>query len=246
MSTNLTILTPSVRPNGLGIVDLGLSRQSIEKFEWLICMPERFVEDGKKQIGLNEPTFITTPPLKEGMFWDLNSAYNRLIKRAKGDLIISIQDNTFFSPEALEKFAFYYDKDLCSIVSGMGDKYDRVYPTLGKKEWSDPRWETTKSFREVAPALIEGNFCAVPRQAFFDVGGFDENLDFMGYGLDFYSVFDRIAIKGGYKFYIDDFNESFSLTHGRVKDWDEKNITAEQYRVRREDYLKNPVLPFLS
>jgi hypothetical protein len=210
----------------LEIVKKGLDRQTIPYDEWLVGSPEdygygKWVKDAYK-----------------GGFWSFGRISNQLLKQAKGDLIVSVQDYTFINPQALEKFAFYN-----KIVSGIGDKYDSVYP-LGNRLWTDPRRATGKGFRECNFALVEGNFCAFPKQAVIDMGGFDESLDFLGYGLDFYSLWDRMDMKG-YKFFIDDTNESFSLAHDRAKDWDEKNIKVEQYREKREEYLKNPVLSYL-
>lgn len=230
----ISIITPSIRvPEGLEVVKKGLDRQTINDFEWLIGSPNesnvgKWIRDSFK-----------------GGFWTLNRMLNSLVREAKGDLVVSIQDYTFFNPDALEKFLFYYEKDSKSIVSGIGDKYESVYP-LGKRLWTDPRRDTGNGFRTCPFHYIEGNFCAFPKQAIIDIGGFDESLDFEGYGLDFYSLFDRLSIKGGYKFYIDDTNESFSLTHGRVKDWDERNISAERYKEIRNKYLENPVLSYLA
>jgi hypothetical protein len=232
--TNISVLTPTVREKGLDIVLKGLCRQTIPCGEWLI--------------GSRFDPLISTWVRDdfEGGFWSFGRIMNKMLRQAKGDLIVSIQDYTFFNPEALEKFQFYFEKDPLSIVSGIGDKYDSVYPELGVRTWTDPRRQAGKGFHECPFHYIEGNFCAFPKQAFIDIGGLDESLDFLGLGLDFYSLLDRLNIQGKYKFYLDDTNESFSLMHDRVKDWDEKNITTEQYKEKRKEYLVNPVLNFLA
>ncbi len=231
----ISIISPTIRLEGLEIVEKGLKRQSIGYDEWLVGSAIKPL--------ISEPKWVKCS--FKGGYWDLNRSMNLLIKESVGDLIVSVQDYTFINPEALEKFAFYYERNPKSIISGIGDKYDEVYPVVGGRNWIDPR-RTKGGFREVEFNMIEGNFCAFPKQAFIDVGGFDESLDFKGFGLDFYSLLDRIDIMGGYKFYLDETNESFSLNHGRVSNWDKDNISAEMYTEIRKEYLKNPILNYLA
>lgn len=231
--SSISIITPTIRPEGLEIVKKGLDRSIIPYEEWLIG------SSFEPKYGKWVKDDFT------GGIWTLNRCLNKLIKEAKGDLIVSIQDYTFFAPDALDKFNFYYKQDSRNIISGIGDKYEEVYPERGKKVWVDPRRDVYEKFSECPFHYIEGNFCAIPKQAFIDIGGFDESMDFIGFGLDFYSLLDRLDIQGKYKFYIDQTNESYSLTHGRVKDWDERNIDAQTYKGLREKYVINPVLSYL-
>jgi hypothetical protein len=230
----ISILTPTIRPGSLDVVKKALDRQTIPYDEWLI--------------GSNFDTGMGTWVKDdfEGGFFTLNRIGNKLIKQAMGELIISVQDFTFFNPEALEKFVFYYEKDKNSIVSGIGDKYESVYPTLGKKVWADPRRGIGGTgFKPCIFHYIESNFCSFPRQALIDIGGYDESMDFMGYGLDSYGLLDRLDITKKYNFYLDETNESYSLPHGRVAEWDSKGITADQYKELHDKYLENPVLSYL-
>lgn len=229
----ITIITPTIRKEGLEIVKKGLDRSTIAYDEWLIGSP---FDPGMGTWVKDDFT---------GGYWTLNRALNKLIKQAKGDLIISIQDHTFFMPESLSKFLFYYEKDPKSIISGIGDKYESVIPR-GKKVWTDVRRGLTSGFGTCPFYLIEGNFCSIPKEAFYSVGGFDESLDFKGFGLDFYSLLDRLSIKNEYRFYIDDTNESASETHGRVDNWNKDNITSYEYIGIHKKYEENPVLSYLS
>jgi hypothetical protein len=229
----ITVITPTIRPLGLTIVDRGLQRSTISCDEWLIG--SSFEPSVGKWV---KDDF-------EGGYWTLNRTLNKLVKESKGDLIVSIQDFTYFYPAALEKFKFYYDQNPKRIVSGIGDKYEQVVPTREKKVWADPRRSTGQGFRECPFYLIEGNFCAIPKEAIYSVGGFDESLDFKGFGLDFYGLLDRLDIKGEYSFHIDDSNESFSEVHGRVDNWDKDNITSGMYMEIHQKYLENPVLKYL-
>ena len=233
----ISILTPTIRPEGLQLVGIGLERQTADNIEWIIGSPfdpkDVFYMGGL--IGGVDIKWVKDD--FTGGFWTLNRIYNRMIKESTGDIIVSIQDHTFFTPEAIEKFVYWIKTHRNYVISGVGDKYDKVYPELGNKVWIDPRKRSSGEIRAVPFDSIEGNFCAMGRRALYDVGGFDESLDFKGYGMDWYNVLDRIARQGGYEFYIDDTNESFSTAHGRVKDWEENNLLNRGYEVKPVNYL---------
>lgn len=224
----ISVITPSVRPEGLEIVNTALKRQTFKDFEWLIG------SEFDPKLG----TWVKDN--FKGGVWTLNRIYNKLIKQAKGDLIVSLQDFTLIDPDALERLWRHYEANPGIVVSGVGGKYDKVYPQLGKLLWEDPRKTTGyTTFNN-----IEFNFCAVPKQAFIDVGGFDEELDFLGYGMDGFSVVDRLDIIG-YKFFLDTDIKSYSLEHDRAEDWEEKNLIHGGYQKHRESYSQ-PVLNYLS
>lgn len=64
----ISVVTPSIRPKGLELVQQSLENQTFDEFEWLV------------EIGL---------PSRGN---DLNKAYNRLIRRSSGELFVSVQD----------------------------------------------------------------------------------------------------------------------------------------------------------
>jgi hypothetical protein len=221
----ISVITPTIRPEGLEIVRKALERQTYEDWEWLIGSPfdpkmGRWVKDDFT-----------------GGYWSLNRIYNKLIKEAKGDIIVSIQDHTLCIPEGLEKFAFWLYREPNFIISGVGDKYDKVYPELGNKVWTDPRKSLRNDFRACNFNEVEGNYCAMKKSALKYIGGFDEDLDFKGYGMDWFNVFDRMNRGKKFEFFIDETNESFSEVHGRVKDWEENNLIHKGYEVNDVKYL---------
>jgi hypothetical protein len=219
----ISVITPTIRKEGLPLVKKALERQTVE-YEWLIGSPF------DPEMGIWVKDDFT------GGCWTLNRCSNKLVQNAKGDIIVSIQDHTFCTPEALEKFVFYLKDHKDYVISGVGDKYDKVYPERGIKVWVDPRKRNTGQIRACNFNEIEGNFCALHKSAIYDVGGFQENLDFLGYGMDWFCLLQRLNNKG-YKFFIDETNESFSETHGRVKDWDSKNLINIKYEVTDVKYI---------
>lgn len=206
----ICVITPSIRLEGLPIVQKALEGQSFTDFDWFVCSPK---EPPKSCWA----TWI--PDNFKGGLWSLNRAYNALIKASDCDLIVSWQDYTFSPKDTLQRFWQHYEYEPKMLVSALGDKYEDT--TWKTKTWTDPRYSGICNFPEV-----EWNLCSCPKQGLEEIGGFIEEMDFMGFGMDGYSVNERLA-KFGYQFYCDPKIESFSLGHGRVKDWDKDNLLSK-------------------
>lgn len=202
-------------PDALELVERSLKRQTFKDWEWIVQRPE-----GERP---------------KGLVWTLNRDYNTAIKKSKGDLIISWQDWTYAKPDTLEKFWTHYQQEPKTLVTAVGNKYSD--DTWIVKTWQDPRERDDQgTFYGCYPTDIEGNLASIPRQALYDVGGFDEEMD-KYYGMDCYNVFQRINKFGGYDFKIDQTIKSFSLEHGRLdgSKWDEMNWLKDN---RYEEYVK--------
>ena len=235
----ISVLTPTIREEGIAVVRKALKRQTYRDFEWLVgsYFKPAIGKDGK----WIKDDF-------KGGFWSLNRIYNRLIKKAQGDLIVSWQDFTYANPDALEKFAFHFKNEPKTIVTGVGNKYTNESWTT--KIWQDPRErEDQGNFYGCYFNDIEGNFASIPKKAIYDIGGFDEQLDFLGFGMDWYGVLDRINDFGGYDFKIDQSNKSYSLEHTRVggeKAWDQHNLVYGGYLDRKEKLIRDVRWPRLD
>ena len=79
----ISVLSVSIRPAGLEVVQKSLVEQSFTDFEWL-C-----------ELGL-------------GVKPDLNKAMNKMLRRVKGDLVVFLQDYIKIPPNGLEKFWSWY------------------------------------------------------------------------------------------------------------------------------------------
>ena len=88
----ISVVTPSVRPEGLDIVEQSLKRQTFPKdqFEWLVITPPPFPKqfDAVKDFQLDKQWF-QEPTKREGDMYRLNGAWNKGFKEARGELIIS-------------------------------------------------------------------------------------------------------------------------------------------------------------
>lgn len=235
----ISVITPTARQDGIDVVAKALRRQTYRDFEWIIISPNGV---SHKQADL----LLEDPPKNEGDYWSFNKAMNKALRRAKGDIIVSVQDYTFFDPDGLEKFKFHIKKNPKAVISGVGDKYnDENFVT---KVWEDPRKRKDYgTFYECYPNDIEFNYCALPKKAFYEVGGFDEYLDKYA-GMDHISVQERLD-DIGYKFYLDQTNESYSLTHGRLEGWDNNHAMHGGYQQRKASLKakgKWPRLDFLN
>jgi hypothetical protein len=248
----ISVLTPSVRRDGIDIVKKALEGQTFKDFEWIIgspfTMPKHFIKN---------PFYWVEDDFEYG-FWTLNRIYNKMFKKAKGELIVSLQDWIYVQPDALEKFWINYQEvGPKALISGVGDQYERLgkYNRPEVKIWSDPRKTMNNgSFYESYPQDCEWNFAAIPKKALFEVGGMDEELDFLGFGGDQFGVGQRLNDLG-YKFFLDQTNESFTIRHSRSdfggqQYWDENHVLLNGKYDKRKMQLLNegkwPVLDYLK
>jgi hypothetical protein len=157
----ISVLTPSVRPQGLETTRTSLLSQTFRDFEWLTELNA----SGKP---------------------DLNHAYNRMLRRAKGELIVSLQDNIEIGPDALQRCWDYYQKHPTRFVTfpvsqGSPDKWDwRGVQPEHRAQYMD--WEI--------------DFGMAPKKLLCDIGGFDEHLDSLTWGYDNVNVGLRAEMAG--------------------------------------------------
>lgn len=250
----ISVVTPSVRPEGLDIVRQSLNRQTFKDFEWIIVTPDNgewskfrmelalkdgFIND-MVRLGDGENYLLFEPPKNEGDMYSLNKAWNAAFKRARGELIVSFVDMTWAPPDALENFWIHYENNPKALVGGIGHQYAEVQNN--KPEvlvWQDPRARTDfGSFYEISPIDLEFCLTSVPRQAIYDIGGWDEKWD------QFAALSEKEAClrmdKLGYKFYLDQSIEYRALTHPRLtKDWEERYQKGCEYLDQCFKEIKN-------
>jgi len=221
--TMISVLTPTCRDNSLDLIEKSLKRQTFRDFEWVVVKPE-----GEKP---------------KDLYWTLYRDQNRGLKQCKGELIVSLQDFTYLDPTALEKFWNHYIQEPKTLVSAVGNKYtDDSFTVM---TWKDPR-ETDKygSYYQCNFQDIEWNACAVPKEAIYKVGGWDESLDAYSSlaGLD---ILYRLNVIGGYDFKLDQTIKSYSLEHGRLPNWEENTPFKGVWQEKQAQYNANPILNYL-
>lgn len=185
----ISVVTPSIRPEGLKVVQECLEQQTLKDFEWLT------------EIGL---------PKKDGH--DLNAAFNRMLRRAKGDLVVFWQDYVKAGPDCLQKFWDAYEKD---------KKIFFTAPVGKTSDWKEVKWDWRKHFTEVASwTYWEIDLGAAPLSALKEIGGFDEELD-KHWSFDNVNVAMRADL-AGYKF--------ANLTDNQAVAWDHDAFLEHPFR----------------
>lgn len=134
---------------------------------------------------------------------DLNAAYNRMIRRAQGELVVSVQDYIKIPEDGLEKFWQAHKED------------EKFYTApVGKvpNERADPYWDWRNHQEgDVNWKQWEIDYGAAPFEALKDIGGFDERLDEC-WGFDNVNVGLRAKL-AGYEFGNVSDNKAVAIDH---------------------------------
>lgn len=174
----ISVLTPSIRPKGLAIVQRSLREQTFTDFEFLV------------EIGL-------------GLKPDLNKALNKMLSRARGEIVVIWEDYIKVPSYALRYILEAYDGDFVT------------YPVGKTLDWKNVKWDwRIDKSKEVEPRLWEMDFASAPLKAFFEVGGFDEDFD-RGWSCENVWLAERAA-KLGYKFFCDVNIKALAYDHDKV------------------------------
>lgn len=142
----ISVLTPSIRPDGLKALQGCLEKQTLQDFEWLV------------ELGI------------PGRGHDLNAAYNRMLRRAKGELVVSYQDYTRILDDGLERFWNAYRENPRTFYTAPHGKV---------LDWNDkPEWDW-RAYSDAKPdwKCWEIDWGCAPLSALKEIGGFDEELD---------------------------------------------------------------------
>ncbi len=150
----ISVITPSIRPKGLEITQKSLANQTFTDFEWLV------------EIGLKREH-------------DLNKGFNKMLKRAKGELIVFLEDFTSVKPDYLQK---WWDAHLkypdTFFTAPLGKTQNLEYQPPVQWDWR--AWTHKEGESEFMPCTwntweIDNGAC--PLEALKKIGGFDEQLD---------------------------------------------------------------------
>lgn len=172
----ISVLTPSIRPQYLNITQECLERQTFKDFEWLV------------EIGLRNNGFT------------LPSDLNKMLRRAKGDRIVMLQDCIRIHDDALEMIN-ELSNELWTFPVGQANEGEIP-------EWD---WRVDNGGALLGPHYWEADFACAPKQAFFDVGGYDEEFN-KGWSWDNVEVARRMY-RAGYTGFCDTTIRGVALRH---------------------------------
>ena len=225
----ISVLTASVRPEGLDIVKNCLDKQdfSHDQFEWIIVGNKEVYEYASKWHETEDYwiNVVLERPKTEGDFYNIDKAYNDLFKDASGELAVMWTDLTWAPNDVLSLFWQHYQNNPKICVGGIGHQYERVEMSKPQVEvWHDPRVRMDYgSFYEINPVDFEMCLASIPIQAMKEVGGFEEEYD-KGAAVGEKEVALRMD-KLGYKFYLDQSIEYRAVKHPRLngkEEWDKR------------------------
>lgn len=232
----ISVITPTVRVEGLRVIRDCLDKQTYKDFEWIVVAPKELHD----KVDVPCDLLLSDPPKNEGDFWSLCKAWNLAYSKAKGELIVNIQDWVWFKPSMLERFWGHYQDNPKSLVTAVGDHYERLEDGIpAELVWNDPRKrQDMGTFYRVDHTEMEMTVCSVPKQAVLDCGGVDEEYD-KGPGVQEKEMCLRLEVLG-YGMFIDQGLEYKAIRHPRLTtDWDEKywSVTAKLYEKHVKELL---------
>ncbi len=176
---------------------------------------------------------------------DLNASFNKMIKRARGELIVFLEDYTKITPDGLAKFWKAYEEHPNTLFTA----------PLGKvNEWGDKaKWdwrsykqdESQTDYTNCNWNTCELDWGAIPKKILEDIGGFDERLD-EWWSCDNVSVGKR-ADQLGYKFKCVFCNPAIAYDHdAHIEHPFRKNFKPVMSNMIMDEYVDNPRLDFLN
>jgi hypothetical protein len=179
----ISVITPSIRPQYLDRTQRTLEQQTFQDFEWLT------------EIGLRNRGFT------------LPSDWNKLLRRAQGDIIVMLQDCITLPADALEQIAALdhtkraYTYPLQKIDDGSYDWRKHTIEARGTAELpSSNYWEI--------------DLASAPLSLFQDVGGFDEAFN-QGWSWENVEIAWR-AEAAGYHFSVSHATEGKVFSHDTI------------------------------
>ena len=185
----ISVLSPTIRQlKALRPIEQSLMDQSFTDFEWLI-------------------------EYSDGKVHELNAAFNRMLRRARGELVVIAEDYLWFPPDGLELFWNAYKSMPGYFFTAPVPKAQSYAEIKGVMMWRPPvvhEWRSQVG-GEIDWRHWEIDFGAAPLQALKDLGGFDEWMD-QKWGNDQTSVSYR-AMKEGWKFWNLKDNYAMGLNH---------------------------------
>ncbi len=143
----ISVVTPSIRPKGLEITQECLAYQTYKDFEWLV------------EIGYGTH--------------DLNKAYNRMLRRAQGELVVFLQDYIKVPPTYLQSFWEAYKTHSTTFFTAPVGKVDTL-------EFAPPArwdWRAHRNTESMTSDCWEIDSACAPLALLKEIGGFDEALD---------------------------------------------------------------------
>ena len=188
----VSVLSPTIRGlQALRPIEQSLRDQSLQSFEWLL------------EIG-------------DGRTHTLNRDFNAMLRRARGELVVIVEDWCWFPPDGLQKFYGAYKSSSGYFFTAPVPKA-QSYNDLGKRiRYSGSVVEEWRSARGgmIDWRHFEIDWAAAPLQALKELGGFDTYQD-QKWANDNSNLAYR-AMKAGWLFWNLKDNPAMGLNHNAI------------------------------
>lgn len=183
----ITVVTPSIRPEGLEVVHDTLAKQSFRDFEWV------------QKLSVPGPTS------------DLCFQMNQALAQAKGELIVFLQDYITIPPNGLERMWEMYVKHPNTCFTAPVGKVTDLSDPYAPVTWDWRRY--SQNHQDITYERWEIDWGSAPRIALERAGGFEERYD-EGFGWENVDLAYRLQ-KLGYDFKVDCENAAVAWDHDK-------------------------------
>jgi len=156
---------------------------------------------------------------------DFNQAMNRMLRKAKGELIVSLQDYIEINPDGLKNFWEAYQKNKKTVFTAP------VAKNRGTIEWD---WRIHKTDCDWQQWEIDWG--ATPLSAIQEVGGFDERLDEY-WGFDNVNLGLRLNM-AGYKVLCLPENRAWAFDHDAHEEHPFRKLINPDFHNQRLDEIR--------
>jgi hypothetical protein len=237
----ITVTTPTIRLHGAQMVLNTLQSQTFKRWDWLISTKEDLVDEFYYEFGDQAEVFAEPyNPIHKVQIYKSN---NYLASIARGELIVTIVDWTYLSPDALQKLWDYYKLNPLTMIGLTGKFYKEVkipsvageFPSfIGEPAWTNechPYDAEFGIYHEIDPSKFDFAVASCSKKAYFVVGGLDEEFDTNGGFAE--KEFAARLKKIGFKIYTDHSIEMKGYDHGQPA-W-----YKPEHFARAQEYYRN-------
>jgi len=204
----ISIITPVCRGfQSIALPFLSLKTQTFKDYECII-VDKQYGKRGNLINHFNDIlggkiVYLPEKQREGGYFWGVCNAMNTGWMVAKGDLIVVVQDYTWFPSDGLERFWNLFIEHKNWLVSGISHKIKE------NEIWRDPR--AGKGLYSCPFIEFEMNYCSIPLKTLRQIGGWDEEFD-KGWHYENQDLALR-AKSAGYELWVDGLNTSYHYDH---------------------------------
>lgn len=251
----VSIITPTIRSGFWDLMAQNIASQTYPNIEWIVVDDsienrESLLKEVGKQYKL-DVQYVRGKKYSKGFpyIYGLSSANNCGLEKAKGELLVFLQDFMFMPKDGIELLVNLHRAHPTSLLAPVDIAVKPIRPPMvDMKNWfSGMKPEDTfgelirKNIRCKGigirptnnPADWEMNYCAIPTAVAKDLGGWYEFFN-DGLGFDNTEIAYR-ALLSGYTIFIDDTNIATALDH-----WEALKDKPEELGENRTHNLNDP------